>query len=204
MTKKKLTKRERDAKAFEASLTPENKKMFEEILSSVDETSCFSARLAVLSLISIIGERPTIFILDLFDQANPMNIVSNIKGISDETRKYLYSLCASQELRLWGVLSQEKFAHPKQWISVGHISTTYDGDDFFIKYQILNGDREKLTIENSINDQVLMMSIMLDMLVTQTTEIRKIQKNLGVEKKTLSNLKRMMKKFDQMISGAKS
>lgn len=199
--RKRLTRKEKDANAFESVLTAKNKEAIERILSSIDGSSRYCARRALDSLELIIGKRATVFLINLLE-ANNTGFIQNIKEISPKTRKYLSSLYAIYAYKLHGILDGSIAANPNTWRSVGVLSVKYDVNSAapFVRIQIIKDNRESMVIEDSFESWLELLSHILTYIEDQSSEMVKFQKNLGVEKKTMKRLRKIVDKLDKTVS----
>ena len=201
MGKKKLTEKEEDAKAFESILNEENKKRIEEILSSIDENSCFSGRRAMESLKMLIGESATSFVLNMLD-SNTLDNITKIKGFSPEAQRYVGFLFAKYAYKLYGVLSHKKFDHPQMWRSIYFFNPKYDPDskEFLITMEILQQNGERLVLENSIDDLLQLFSTAVRFVVDQSSKMIKARKDLGVRESSIVQLRKSVDQLYQVVS----
>jgi len=149
MSKQSIKKNEH-AKAFESSLNPENKALIERMLDSADTTSGLSGTKISTSLLKIIGDKQTLFLVRLLDAYNT-DWITEIKGISSETKQYLYFLYGTYSSRLRNVLSNKLLKLPHSWAALNPISTNYnvDSNDLVIKLALYKDNNECVILEDT-------------------------------------------------------
>lgn len=196
--------REQDAKEFESVLTPENKATIEKVLNSIDESSCYSGFRAHNTLTLLIGERPTVFLVNLMD-ASSTNFIEDIKGISPETRRYLNFLFGAYCYKLRGILSGNFLKYPDEWIAVEDISIRYDVrlKKPFMKIAIQKNNKECLIIEDTFNNLVLLSRFILEYVVEHSAKIVEFGGELGVEQKDVEKLKKNVDELTQIVLGGR-
>jgi len=199
------TKKARHAKAFESIVSAENKTIIEKILSSVDESSCFSGSRAYDALASLFGKEPTLFLVNLLEAYDIERFIKDIKDISPETRRYLEFLYSTYSYRLGGVLSGSVDRYPDGWIGLQNVSTKYDTNTkkFYLKFEIQKRNKQCLVIEDTAGS----MFEMANQILTYITEISKkcpeVQKELDLDQEDIGKLKELVKKFNEVVPTSK-
>ena len=157
------TTKEKDAKEFETVINAEIKTKLERLLDSVDDCSAFCGDRVFIVPQKLLGKRPAVLISNLLD-ANDIDFIESINGISVETRDYLFFLFAKYAYRIRGIISGELVRKPDEWIGIDKICTRYDPgkNESLLKLAIQKANKENFVIEDSYGAWLALTRFMLE------------------------------------------
>jgi hypothetical protein len=138
------------AMKFQLAITPNIKKIIEEVLDAVDPCSCYSGDKAFDTLKLTIGVEPATFLKKLLDLYNADEIQSG-EEISEETRGYINYLYGKYAYKLRGLLSGRVWDRPDEWVQINWISHKYDlgSKELLLKFSVQKTNKECLIIEDT-------------------------------------------------------
>lgn len=198
-----LSKLEKDAKDFESILTDENKKIIETILDSIiisrSKLSVSSQRDA---LDILLGKKNVSFLVGVVSHPQDIENFNEIKTISNETKKYLIYLNAKYLPKLSGVLNYERFNEPDSWVSALTRNTKldYNINQFYISLEINKANGECIVIEDDINSLVGLVSAIIESINEESSDMIKIRKNIGIQKRSLERLNKAVNELLKLQS----
>jgi hypothetical protein len=197
---KKPSKKEEDAKTFESKLNSETKNSIEKILDSVDETSVLSGARALDGLFSLLGEQSARFLVKLLDSQDT-EWIQEIKGVSTETKDYLYFLFGKYVYRLRGILSNRKLKFADSWATMRHVSTNYDleSQDLFVKLAIFKNNNECILIEDAAGALLELSCNIIDCVAKEFVKTKGFQLDLNDLTKEINKSKERLEAIQKRL-----
>lgn len=187
---KNLSGKNEDALLFEKILNPETKLCIETILDVTNEKSSLSGTRSLDSLISLLGERPARFLINIIDSVDT-TFISEIEGISSETKEYYYFIFGKYGYRLRGILSGKILKNSDSWLNIRQISTNYDLDlnDLFIKLVLFKNNNESMILEESAGGLLDLCCIIIDFVLDSYKQAMEMPIEVGVLKEEVEQSK---------------
>lgn len=199
----KIGRKKQDAKAFESALSAESKRTIERILDSIDIHSDFGVNQSILALNRIIGDRAVVFLKNLLSAFNLDDFVKGL-GLAPETIKYINYLFAVYGSKLRGVIDESLIETPDSLLSSALIATRYDLDrkEPIIKIAVVKENKETIIIEDYADNLMFLSACIIEHVLKNSSDLARLQKNLGIERSTISRLKKSIEKLDKLTSSA--